>query len=436
MFKLRRWAQVLIVFLLLTSISASAQGGAPLIAFVNSSNQLVVSSADGAYRWIVTNPGETLLDPPGYHWSADGRQLFFAIRDGAEASLRIADAGSQTVREIGRTAETITGGGWAGGSMILASGSRIARYPADGSGAVDALVQDGGLSFFVSGARPHLQDERSLSPDGRYALYLIASNRNYAAAALDGSATTVVPLTNEPNAVQSGLWADNAPLVAFWGYGATSNLAVANAATGATLLLDSGRSVPITPLAWRPGTTQLIYRDAGGFARIADVGCLLSGCADNPLQSGGELLPASAADVQTDGTWVYYRDGEQIQALNLGCVGSNNCLSSAVALGANAAPGTIMHVSGGRLAYTAYASDPNNPADRQVSVVDLVCLGNPATCSATPVLSGATAGLVSPDGRYVVVEMAAGGLNVLDITSGATAYLSDAGARLLSARWG
>src|SRR5215470_6015853 len=89
----------------------SAQGSANA-AFINSSGQLIVSSGDGSYRWIVTNPGESLASPLGFTWSPDGRRLFFAVNNGA-VSLRIGDLASQSVAEIGQASgSAITGGQW------------------------------------------------------------------------------------------------------------------------------------------------------------------------------------------------------------------------------------------------------------------------------------------------------------------------------------
>ena len=215
--------------------------------------------------------------------------------------------------------------------------------------------------------------------------------------------------------------------------GQIDEIAVTNVANGQTLTLDSGRSAPITPLAWRRGTTQLIYRDASGYVRIADLGCLASGCGANPLESGTTLLPADAADVQTDGTWVYYRSNETIAAVNLGCVGSDSCLNGVVTLGTNAAPQTSLDTAGSTLVYTAYTQNPNDPNDREVRVINLACLGG-GSCAPQPVASGAVAGALSSDGRFAVVEQA-DGLNSLDLSSGAKTYLSDRGAALSGARW-
>ena len=154
------------------------------------------------------------------------------------------------------------------------------------------------------------------------------------------------------------------------------------------------------------------------------------------------VAPASAADVQTDGTWVYFRDGDVIRTVNLGCVGAGNCAGSAVTLGANAAPQTMLHIAARTLAYTAYAQDPNNLNDREVRIVNLNCLNDPASCAAQTFLGGAVAGLLSPDGGALIVEQAGSGMNILNLGTLASTYLSDLpggtpGSPLLTAaRWG
>jgi hypothetical protein len=266
------------------------------------------------------------------------------------------------------------------------------------------------------------------------ALFYQQGDGRYAIAAFDGSTLLPLPGANDPNAPLTGLWSESAPLVAYWGYEGNSILSVTNATTGETLMLDSGRSAPITPLIWRPGSAQLIYRDASGFARIADLACLASGCASNPLESGVELLPASASDVVSDGRYAYFRDGNAVKAVDLACAGANTCLNSAITLGTNAATQLPLGLGNGVLIYTGYASNPNDRADREVRAVDLACLSG-GSCAPVTVLAGASAGEVSPNGAYVVIEAVGGGLSILNLTNGSTVYLSDAGASLLSARW-
>ncbi len=216
-----------------------------------------------------------------------------------------------------------------------------------------------------------------------------------------------------------------------------------HAASGQTVTLNSGRATPIEPVAWRPGTLQLVYRDTTDFVRLADLSCLASGCGANPLESGVELMPATASDIQfgARGDWVFFRDGEPVKAVNLACVSSGNCGGSAVTLGDHAAQRTWIHVAGSTLVYTAYAQDPANPNDREARVVNLGCLRNPATCQPVPLLSQSVGGLASPDGLYLTVDQAGNGLRALRIADGLLADLSGSsggplGSSLTLARWG
>ncbi len=231
------------------------------------------------------------------------------------------------------------------------------------------------------------------------------------------------------------MWSDSAPLVAYWGFAGNSQLAVTNAATGATITLDSGRTAPITPLAWRPGTTQLVYRDASGFVRLTDLACLQSSCGANPLETGAALLPAEVTDVRVTADRAYFRSGETIGAVDLGCAAANSCQNAQVVIAGNAAPQTTLSVGRTTLVYTAYTGNANDINDREVRVIDLNCVSNPASCAPQTVLGGAVAGAISADGRYAVVEQVNGGLSSLDLNTGAAAYLADKGAGLSGARW-
>ncbi|MCC6805099.1 MAG: hypothetical protein IT319_19625 [Anaerolineae bacterium] len=364
------------LFALLVALPVAAQS-TPLVAFVNSSGQLIVSSGDGGYRWIITNPGETLAGD--YRWSPDGNVLYFAVNSGGAVSLRAADVRQQSVGEIGQLP----------GQLI------------------------------------------SLSPDGAFTFYQNADG-SYGLQSTTGAAPALTPVRNDLGARYSGLWADVGAVVAYWGYAGNSLLSVTDAADGETVTLDSGRSAPIAPLVWRPGTLELIYRDAGGFVRLADLSCLQATCATNPLEAGIALASADA-DVSTDGTWLFFRSGDSISAIDFRCVSGDVCLNSSVPMVTNAAPQTAVTRAATTLVYTGYSQNPNDPNDREVRVVSILCL-NGGACSPQTVASGAVAGAVSFDARYAVVETPAG-LNSLDLTSGALAYLSDRGAPLTGARW-
>jgi len=358
---------LLVVFcLLVLAFPALAQNSA-LIAFVNSSGQLIVSSGDGTtFRWIVTNPGEKLAGEP--IWSGNG--LLFAVGN----SLRVANISQQNAGEVGQ----------ANGALLSASPN--------------------GNTLFYQGQ------------DGSYGIQ-----------SPDGSGAVPLSLTNDRGALYSGLWSGT--LVAYWGYAGNSTLAVTDAASQQTVTLDSGRSAPITPLAWRPRTAQLIFRDTTGSIRLADLSCLQSGCGANPLENA-TTLAAADTDIATDGTWLFYRANGNINAVNLDCGSSCN----GVAIADNAAPQTALNVVSGTLVYTVYQQNPNDPADREVRVLDLGCVSNPSSCAPQTVLSGAVAGAISSDGHYAVVQTASG-LSSLDLSSGSTAYLADAGALLADAHW-
>ncbi len=432
-----RTLSLLFAFVLVAMQPTLAQSSS-LLAFINSAGQLIISSGDGSYRWIVTNPGEVLNRTLGYSWSPDGRRVFFALGEG-DVSLRVGDTSSQSVSEIGRLGGQVSGGNWMpdGSAVVVASGNQLVAVPAGGGQALSLAAASDTITvrspMDAAGDRAHLSQSQSMSSDGQFLFF--AQGGGNVVQSVGGAPIPV--MGGDPVGQYSGLWSEVAPLVTYNGMGATSMLAVTNAATGATLQLDSGRMAPINPIAWVPGTTLLIYRDATNFVRIVDVGCLTSQCADNPLQRGEELLPASAAEVQTEGGWVFFLDGEMVKAVSLGCVGTGGCAGSAVTLGANVAPQTILDVGGTTLAYTAYAANAYDPADREARVVNLQCLSNPASCQAAPMLAGAVSGFVSPDGQYVVVEAVGGGLSVLRLFDGQTTYLSDpAGGSLLTrARW-
>lgn len=433
--KFGRWMVVLAVGLICSlGIGSVNAQGTPNLAFVNNSGQLVVASADGGNRWIVTNPGETLVNPLGFTWSPDGRRLFFAVNLGGEVSLRVGDFGSQSAYEISRASGSLSGGEWTpdGRAVVIAANDTIYLMNADGSGAAPIAGGAGApvaipSPFAVD--RPNLPQARALSADGNYIFYW--QGGSYAVQSLGGSAATL-PGGNDAGARQSGLWSSAAPLVAYWGFEGSAVLSVTNAANGQTVTLNSGRSAPVTPAGWRPGTTQLVYRDASNFVRIADLGCLNSGCGSNPLESGIELLPTSANEIQIGRDWAYFIDGEQIRAVNMNCAGSNNCAGSIVTIGVNVAPQTGMHVAGSTLTYTAYSQSPYDPADRTAAAINLNCLSNPASCQPTALVGG-TAGLVSPDGQFVTVGR--GGIDTVQVGSLALTELSGSGASLNSARW-
>lgn len=437
----RTFLNILMALVLsLPLLAVQGQSAAPSLAFVNGSGQLVVASADGAARWIVTNPGEMLHPALGYAWSPNGDRLFYAVDAGGVVSLRVGELRGQSVREIGQVSGALSGGEWTpdGAGVLVADASGASLYRADGSGPVPG-VGAAGVTLISPYANPRLNlaEPAGVAPDGGYFFYHDARGF-YHTGALFASDFTL-PGVNDPGARNSGLWADSAPLVAYWGYdeGSTA-LSVTNAETGQTLTLNSGTSIPIWPLAWEPGTTRLVFQNATEFINIADVGCLLTACQVDPLNNGAPLALSGAADVQLVDGWAFYRLNERIQAVNLTCTQNGSCVDGALTLGSSAAPQTWVHVVGDALVYTAYAADARNPNDREVRHIDLACLVSGA-CQPRTLLAGAVAGLISPDGAYVVVDVAGNGLHALNMSSLSLTPLSGAygtlGAVLLTARW-
>jgi hypothetical protein len=432
---MRRWVVWLVAIVFGSAVLSATAQDAARVAFVNGSGQLVVSSGDGTYRWIVTNPGEILANPLGYSWSPNGDRLFFAIDMGGEVSLRVGDAASQSIVEIGRVPnDNLSGGAWTASAVVVGAGEQISAFDASTGAVTDWITGQGPvklLSPYVND-RPNLPAVSSLSPSGEYVFYQQGDGR-YAVAALGGGGFAL-PGVNDADARLNGLWADSAPFVAYWGFEGNSILSVTDAASGATVTLDSGVTTPIMPIGWQSGTSQLLYRDGVGVVRLADLSCLSSGCGANPLESGVEFLPASAADVVLNGDWAFYRDGAGVYGLWLGCAASGTCAGSAVQLGDNAVPGAMIHAAGGMLAYTGYGADANNAYDREVRIVALGCV-NSGGCSAQSALTGAVSGLVSPSGESVVVEQVGTGLSILNLSTLSTSFLSDGGL-LATARWG
>jgi hypothetical protein len=359
---------------------------------------LVVSSGDGATRWIVTNPGQFIDESLGFAWTADGNLTF-----------------------------ALTG-------MGVFSGTPNTQAIA----AIDA--EDVANMSYLRGlnSRPNIALPQGTSADGQYAF--VSDSGRYFVVALGSNVSSQLPISSNGNDQSSGLWADNAPLVAYWGINnntSSTALSVLHAPTQNMIITDSGGSIPMPPIAWQPNTTRLIFRTATGDVQVADVGCVVNGCADNPLESGISVATSSANHIQVTASYVYYVDGEQVMGVDLSCVQSNSCLESRFVIGEAVVPLSMIHVSGDRLVYTSYASDPNNPSDRIVQLVDLTCTPN---CPPQPILNGAMAGLLSPSAEYLMVDIVGQGLNILQVTDGSLVYLTDTmggqlGAGLNTARW-
>ncbi len=137
-----------LIGMVITAGSAAAQSSTPLVAFANSSGQLIVSSGDGGYRWIVTNPGETLAGTTA--WTPRGDQLVFAVGSGGSASMRAANVSQQTISEIGQV----------GGALLSlsADGSTLFIQQPDGSYALQAI--NGGSGHAAAEQRPRRAIQR------------------------------------------------------------------------------------------------------------------------------------------------------------------------------------------------------------------------------------------------------------------------------------
>lgn len=409
-----RQVVLLCMLLWIVALPVSAQSG-PLVAFVNDAGQLIVAGADGAMRWIITNPGENLHPVAGFSWSPNGSRLFFAVQqsDGS-VSLRIGEVASQTYQEIGLSSGNLSGGTWLDNATVLYSDNGLL---------VTAGFEASVFSPFADSS-PNLAGPQNAYQDGSLFVWQGGSY------VLNGN---VLPgYQPNPETRSSGLWSNAAALVAYAAYAEDGNTAVYVANTaGQTLALNSGRSTPMVPEGWIPGTTWLLYRDAAGQVRLTDTGCLLSGCGDNPLEYGVVVLPASASEVQASEGAIFYRDNEMINAVSLDCLQSNTCLDMVFNIGGQAAPDTLLSMGGGVLVYTAYTQNPFDEADREIRLGGTGCLD----CGTSTVLTGAVAGLVSPDGRYVVADIIGDGLYAVNLNNLNRVYLSGPGADLLKARW-
>ncbi len=433
----RRMVIVVLVVLALWGGAGAQQGGVPLVALVNNSGQWVVASGDGAYRWIVTNPGEQLAPDVGYHWSPNGDMLFWGIQEGAQVRLLMGDIASMSAREVAVVDGLVSGGEWIDNStVVIAAQNNLLALSVDGRTRTLVTASSPISLRAVLSDSPYTPAPKSYG----YGHVFYASGGGYFLYSMAQGQIIALPGTNEAQARNSGLWADNAPLLAYWGFDddGTSNLYVVGVESGTILNVDSGRSAPIFPLAWRANSTELIYRDGSNALRLADVGCAVRSCSDNPLAAGVAFLSATASEIQTTEDYAFYREDTVIYAVPFSCVASDSCLDSAVAVVGDAAPQTPYHVADGRLVYTAFRDDARNPNDRSVHIVDLACL-NSGACEAVTLLPDAAAGLLSADGAYVVVDIIGQGMQTLNVDTLTLSYLSGSGGPLGSslsfARW-
>jgi hypothetical protein len=375
---------LLIAVLLALAVPGSAQS-AELLAYTNSGGQLVITRPGTDFRWIVTNPGESLLPNVNLAWSDDGK-LLFGVGAGGGYSLRVADTVAETVGELIAGSGALAGGAWTNtGDVLVGTGQGVVQLT---PGADAVLRVPGGA--VVDGA--------SVSPDGGFVMLADANGSYLIGPAAAGASLAALPGQNRtPYPAGIGVWSTDAPLVAYWtaGSSGTTVLGIANAASGAVLEVDSGSSVPVTPLTWIPGTGTLIYLSATGVSAV-DASCLASGgCSGTPAST--TLLPVNAQDVaaSANGSIVFTLDGVRYAA-PANCVAAGNCTNAALAVGQVAAR-TPAYTAGNVTAFTG-------AADGTAQLVDIICAfeGAGGQCPPVPAVTGQVVG-ASPDGTPVLV---------------------------------
>lgn len=433
--KLLRFFLLVLLLILLAFPARVQEADAPLLAFLNSSGQLIVASADGITRWIVSNPGETIDPELGFSWSPDGEQLFYAVQQGDRLSLRIGDAGEQAVAEVGTVGTPASGGEWVGDGVRVVDPATDALYSLDGVAQRREAVADLLSPFWVG--EPHLPPVSSFSAETQ--VVFAQQSSGYGLLTPDGSFRGL-GIGNNRRAPRSGLWSDVAPLVAYWGDLAETGdpaLAVTHAETGAQVTLSGSAGTPMQPILWLEGSTVLVYRDASSQLRAADLACLLSSCALNPLETGVAFLPPSANDVQqvADGR-VVFRESETLRAVDPACLPDDTCLEEAVTLQGQVAPRTFFDAVESSIAVTTYDESATDPADRRVLVLDAAC---PPDAECAPFsLPNAVSGLLSPDARHLVAEVLDDGLTIVSLDDGSRVFLTGGGSYsdlLRAIRW-
>jgi hypothetical protein len=374
-----------IVMLLLTVIgmlmlapAVTFAQSAPMLAYLNAGGQLVIADAGGDNRWIVSNPGEVLAPNSTLAWTANGQQLFFAVSASGQTSLRVANVAQRNVREMTVIGGNISGGEWADGNsaVIVGTTNGLNRITLDGTA---TLVAPNGQT--ISG--------RTVAKDGRFLLYGIGGG--LATDSSNGGNPTALDGANDPRAAGLGLWADSAPIVAYWTVGSagTSRLNITPAsAPFNTLIVDSGTGVPLAPLAWVPNSTILIYRGASGVQAV-DAACVQRGGCGGvaPVR----ILPISAANVTVSASGIVYTLNGGLFGAPISCINAGDC--SGAQLDAVAAS-TTLAANGDTLVYVG--------ADSVLRALSLACLSH-GGCAPSALNLSAAVYRVSPDGRYALV---------------------------------
>lgn len=388
-----------------------AQPGPAQVAFVSPAGQLVIASANGTARWIVTNPGEQLHPAFVPAWSPDGTTLFYALVTGNEAELRLANPATQGIQTIGYTASVASGGDWTVSGQLLIAGS--ARELAS----IILHLPQARLAQPGAGDRDRA---RNASPHEDVILYL--SEGQYQL--LAGGSARTLPLRNEDaQARNSGLWHPTASLVALWGSSPSqvNALLVADTRQDVVLNLD-GRSTPLIPLGWLPGPA-LLFRNPASDIALADLSCWPA-CPADRLAQATVILPASASDAHPYQNGLLFRQNDSLYYADLACAARGDCAQTATLLAANLAPRTRLARAGDELFFTTFATDAFNPQDREARLLTLTCL--PA-CQSRLLMAGAVAGGLSPDGAYALVDQAGVGVQLVSLADRATLFLSASG---------
>ncbi len=378
-------------------VPVMAQGNATRLAYVNGSGQLVIINADGANRWIVTNPGEQLAANVELAWSPNGRQLFFAVQQGGQTELRLANTNDQSVTTLVALGG-VSGGEWTSDSAGIIVGTPDGLLRLDLNARQAEVLVPGGQ--FINGS--------VIAPTGN-ALFFY-QNGSFTVRSQNGT-VTALPGRNNVSAANVGLWAPRQPFVAYWAFNdrGNSTINVANATTAETVIIDSQSAVPVTPLSWIPGTTQLIYRSATGVMAV-DVGCLQNGCGAVPTPV--QILPVTAGNLAASGNGaLLYSDGNVVFSVGSACVAAGDCTQNRVELGP---------LAGNTVATAARNTAAFTTSDGTVQLVnDLGCVGS-GNCTLTATGLNGTVFSMAPAGNHLLVDTR-DALQLVDASSGSVA---------------
>jgi hypothetical protein len=376
--------------------AAMAQGSSARLAYVNGSGQLVIINVNGDARWIVTNPGEQLSLDVGLAWSPDSEQVLFAVQQGGQSELRLADANNQTVTTL-VSLNRVSGGEWTpDGSIIVGTADGLVRLDLNTRQA--EVVVAGGQ--FINGD--------VVAPSGNAMFFYQAGS--FAVRSQAGS-ITALPGRNNTSATNVGLWAPRQPFVAYWAFNDRGNatINVTNANTAETVIIDSQSAVPVTPLTWVPGTTQLLYRSAMGVMAV-DASCLQSGCGSAPAPV--QILPVTASNVATSANGaLFYSDANVVYSVASACVSAGDCTQNRVQLGP---------IAGNTVAMAALDTAAFTGADGTVQVInDLGCTQS-GTCTLTATGLNGTVFSLAPGGNHLLIDTR-DALQLVDVQSGRVA---------------